>query len=132
MPPIVAGMAKLMQQLDSLGYQFTTEDLIPGANVILDEAQANCPVDTGFLQASGYIQVESDDVLIGFEAEYASYVEFGTSRMEAQPFLRPALDHADEDALNAITDHIQSHFGSGDFSKGGVQTSGNIGGNLQP
>jgi HK97 gp10 family phage protein len=109
MPRIVAGMAKLMQQLDAVGLEFKTEDLIPGAQVILTYAQDLCPVDTGFLRDSGHLVPESEDVQIAFDAEYASYVEFGTSRMEAQPFLRPALDEAEDEALSAIVDSVQSH-----------------------
>jgi HK97 gp10 family phage protein len=109
MPAIVGGMDKLMQQLDAVGLEFTVEDLIPGANVILAYAQDLCPVDTGFLRDSGFTKVESDDVLIGFDAEYASYVEFGTYKMEAQPFLRPAIDEAEPEALSAIVSTIESH-----------------------
>lgn len=132
MPPIVAGMTKLMAQLQGVGYQFTTDDLLKGAEVILTRAQTLCPVDTGFLRETGYISVFSTEVVIGFDAEYASYVEYGTSKMEAQPYLRPALDEAEEEALNAIADSIESHWGANDFTKGGVQTSGNAGGFLQP
>ena len=110
MPAIIAGLSKLTAQLDQVGLAFTVEDLIMGANVILDEAQANCPVDTGFLRESGFIQAIGDDVQIGFEAPYASYVEFGTYRMAAQPFLRPALDEAEDAALSAIVDSVQSKF----------------------
>ena len=110
MPAIVGGMGKLMQQLDEVGLQFTTEDLVPGAQVILTYAQDLCPVDTGFLRDSGHLSPESDDVAIIFDAPYASYVEFGTYKMEAQPFLRPALDEAQDEALSAIVDSVTSHF----------------------
>lgn len=54
-----------------------------------------CPVDTGRLRASITTQVTVDQVgpvaRIGSNVEYAIYVEMGTSRMEAQPYLRPAL-----------------------------------------
>jgi HK97 gp10 family phage protein len=109
MPAIVGGMFKLMQQLDAVGLEFTAEDLVPGAQVILEYAQDLCPVDTGFLRDSGHLVPEESDVSIVFDAEYASYVEFGTSRMEAQPFLRPALDEAQDEALSAIVDSVQSH-----------------------
>ena len=31
---------------------------------------------------------------VGTNVEYALYVEFGTSKQSAQPFMRPALDKA--------------------------------------
>lgn len=34
------------------------------------------------------------EVLVGTAVEYGPYVEFGTRRSDAQPFLRPALDLA--------------------------------------
>lgn len=56
-------------------------------------AKLNCPVDTGRLRNS--ITHERDDeegqVQIGTNVEYAPYVEYGTSRMDAQPYLEPAI-----------------------------------------
>lgn len=55
-------------------------------------AKRACPVDTGNLRNSITHAVESADnaVYIGTNVEYAPYVELGTSRQKAQPFLRPA------------------------------------------
>lgn len=55
-------------------------------------AEARCPVDTGNLRASITHEVDAGDnaVYIGTNVEYAPYVELGTSRQKAQPFLRPA------------------------------------------
>lgn len=40
---------------------------------------------------------KSASVIVGTNVEYAPYVEFGTSRQKAQPYLRPAVnDHAEE------------------------------------
>jgi HK97 gp10 family phage protein len=109
MPAIIGGMARLQAQLDQVGLAFTVQDLLPGATIILAEAQANCPVDTGFLRDSAFMQISEDDVEIGFEAPYASYVEFGTYKMAAQPFLRPAFDEMEDEALSAIVDSVQAH-----------------------
>ena len=51
-----------------------------------------CPVDTGHLRGSITHEVDFDEnaVYIGTNVEYAPYVELGTSRQKAQPFLRPA------------------------------------------
>jgi HK97 gp10 family phage protein len=62
-------------------------------------AKRLCPVDTGRLRSSiTHSEPERrGDVLvvrIGTNVEYARFVELGTSRMSAQPYLRPALDAA--------------------------------------
>lgn len=65
---------------------------------LVGAAQAKTPVDTGTLRAS--IHVESvaasgfsvtGTVATGGEADYASFVEEGTSKMSAQPYMTPAL-----------------------------------------
>lgn len=55
-------------------------------------AARKCPVDTGNLRGSITHEVDTADdaVYIGTNVEYAPYVELGTSRQKAQPFLRPA------------------------------------------
>lgn len=58
-------------------------------------AKRLCPVDTGRLRASITHRLgedaESPFAEVGTDVEYAAYVEFGTSRTRAQPYLRPAL-----------------------------------------
>ena len=64
-----------------------------------------CPVDTGRLRASISHDTDEDTMYLGTNVEYAPYVELGTSRMDAQPFLRPAIEnHMDEykDILNDV------------------------------
>lgn len=55
-------------------------------------AQMKCPVDTGNLRASITHEVDGGEkaVYIGTNVEYAPYVELGTSKQKAQPYLRPA------------------------------------------
>lgn len=50
------------------------------------------PIDTGALQASIGTEQEGAVGRYGASEEYALYVELGTSRMGAQPYLRPAID----------------------------------------
>lgn len=62
-------------------------------------AKLKCPVDTGRLRNSITHAVESSEkaVYIGTNVEYAPYVEMGTSRQKAQPYLRPAAtEHTEE------------------------------------
>ena len=66
---------------------------------IKDTAQDNAPVLTGALRDSGHVEKEDEiTYLIIFDApvldgsgSYARYVEEGTSKMDAQPYLRPAI-----------------------------------------
>lgn len=55
-------------------------------------AGKKCPVDTGNLRGSITHEIDTSDnaVYIGTNVGYAPYVELGTSRQKAQPFLRPA------------------------------------------
>lgn len=70
------------------------------ANEIKDEAQERVPVDTGALKRSIRVVVSQSEphqfsVVAGgpstpHRVDYAPYVEFGTRKMVAQPFLGPA------------------------------------------
>lgn len=56
-------------------------------------AQAKAPVKTGTLRRSIHTTFPSEtSAVIGPSVEYGGYVEFGTRRMGARPFLRPAAD----------------------------------------
>lgn len=62
-------------------------------------AKMLCPVDTGRLRNSitHTVDVAERKAIIGTNVEYAAYVEMGTSRTKAQPYLQPAVvNHADE------------------------------------
>lgn len=60
-------------------------------------AKRLCPVDTGNLRNSITHDRDDDSAYIGTNVEYAPYVEYGTSKTKAQPFLQPAAeDHVDE------------------------------------
>ena len=49
------------------------------------------PVRTGYLRSSIYAKISGCVAEIGAEATYALLVEFGTSRMRAQPYLYPSI-----------------------------------------
>lgn len=55
------------------------------------DSQQRAPLDTGNLRGSHYFRKVGQAVYqIGASAEYALYVEFGTRKMRAQPYLIPA------------------------------------------
>lgn len=80
--------------------------LAAAGEIIVSEAKARCPVSTektrpggphGELRASINKRVEGDCCIAGTNVEYAPYVEFGTYKMAAQPYMVPALlDNIDE------------------------------------
>lgn len=74
------------------------------------EAEVRAPVDTGRLAGSiDYRRAGDNKVVIGTPVEYAPYVEFGTSKMRAQPYLRPALD----DNRKRIKELAEQYLGRG-------------------
>ena len=50
--------------------------------------------DTGFLVSNIFLQIDPDGLGADVEsrADYSGYLEFGTSKMEARPYLQPALE----------------------------------------
>ena len=61
------------------------------------DAKKKAPVDTGNLRgsiASRVIRNTDGEVtgVVGSNVKYAPFQEFGTSKMEAQPYLRPAVE----------------------------------------
>lgn len=73
-------------------------DLERRALAVERAAKRLCPVDTGRLRSSIAHDLARDArgllAMIGTNVSYGPFVEFGTSRARAQPFLRPALSAA--------------------------------------
>jgi HK97 gp10 family phage protein len=87
----------------------STEDR---ANEGADIARGLCPVDTGALRDS--IRVEKDEELgwsivagDGGAISYGQYVEFGTVKMAAQPFLTPASEQMRTPFLISMKDAVE-------------------------
>lgn len=61
-------------------------------------AKKICPTKTGNLKNSiTHQRLDENTEVIGTNVEYAPYVELGTRKMTARPFLRPAAEnHSDE------------------------------------
>ena len=100
-----------------------------GAVVIRNAAQQKVPVDSGNLKKNiivkrlpkGEAPLTSEHIVTvrkgkltskqkgsGLkDAYYGSFVEYGTAKMPAQPFMRPAYDQNKEKAAEAIKDRIR-------------------------
>ncbi len=62
------------------------------ADNIFKDAQQKCPVDTGTLKNSiKKDKTGNKEYTISANTNYAIFIELGTKKMQAQPFLKPAL-----------------------------------------
>ncbi len=72
------------------------QGMVKACLLVERDAKINAPVDTGRLRSSitNRIEIEGDQLvgIVGTNVEYASFQEFGTSKMPAHPFLFPALE----------------------------------------
>lgn len=84
-----------------------------GARVIVNQAKARVPVDTGALKRS--IRTFTDPAgrggstrtaYAGSRARHAHLVEFGTRFMPARSFLRSALDEAGQAAVDKMAENL--------------------------
>ena len=57
------------------------------------EAKLRCPVDTDNLRGSISHDSDEEKAVIGTNVEYGIFVEKGTSRQRAQPYLTPAVEN---------------------------------------
>ncbi|WP_206050820.1 HK97-gp10 family putative phage morphogenesis protein [Nocardioides speluncae] len=65
-------------------------------------AKVLVPVDTGNLKNSIAADLNGLEATVTADTEYADYVEFGTSRMAAQPYMGPAFDLRSPDLESAL------------------------------
>jgi HK97 gp10 family phage protein len=122
----VVGVSELRRKLERAGddaFKAVVEGLQLGAQVIVDAAVQNIRdkdiIDTGNLmnsvqswppeyttggQGGGKTQASID---IGTPVEYGTYHEFGTSRMGARPWLRPAFDENVDKARAVVSYSLQ-------------------------
>jgi HK97 gp10 family phage protein len=70
-------------------------------------AKRLAPVDTGRLRASITTELKRLAAEVGTDVEYAPYQEFGTYKMDANPYLRPALNKHKDDFIRSLKSAIR-------------------------
>ena len=76
---------------------------------VLREAQQKAPVDTGALRANADVNTKyaGDGIVnVEFHQEYAPYVELGTYKMAARPFLTPAVEAGEKKLVSLIKEGL--------------------------
>lgn len=97
-----------------------------GANIIRDKARSYVPVDTGDLKKSitvsgakykkGTIALAikpRNNKKKGVTVFYGRFIEYGTSKMAAKPYMRPAYDEAEKEVLDTVINDIKSKLDEG-------------------
>lgn len=95
---MIKGMDALQRRLGSIkqaiqdeepfrkaAHEWLDEDVLPTAHRLVPKA-------TGALDRSITGEITQNQIRLGATAPHAAFVEEGTSKQDAQPFLRPAID----------------------------------------
>ena len=110
----IKGLKDLAKNSDKLKKSFASSTLRTAlrnaAAPVRRKARANVPVDEGDLKRAIAINAKVDKkgegyADVGFRKEmafYGGFVELGTSRQQAQPYLRPALDESEGEIKEAF------------------------------
>lgn len=109
--PVTVDISDVMERLNSIGdvgkVATSLQSTVPQ---IERDAKLVCPVDTGNLRSSITTSVESDGsnvtATVGTNVEYAPFVEYGTKKMSAKPFLIPAFESNKEWILQTLLDDV--------------------------
>jgi len=90
----VLGLATTVSKIQNLASDDKLSKIVELAALEVEkEAKRICPVDTGRLRNSiSTAKGDKTTMFVGTNVEYAPYVEFGTHKMSAQPYMRPAAE----------------------------------------
>lgn len=81
------------------------EEVGNGAKDFMD---GRTPVDTGRLRSGNTLETTENGFTLSNEVPYAIYVEYGTRKMAAQPFLTPTVEHAQEELATKLPEALTS------------------------
>jgi len=103
-------LEKKMKQLSDVARKEAKQEALHAGSVLVQGgATLNAPVDTGNLRSSIDFEVGSEDADIFSPVQYAPHVEFGTSKMAAQPFLRSSLDSNKNNIIKIFSETYAKH-----------------------
>lgn len=114
----IEGLEDVQDMLNNYANSVTeklSKGIAEGCKIVEGEAKVNCPVSTektrpggqhGELRRSITSQVDGTKGEVGTNKEYAAYVEFGTYKMAAQPYLVRALKGKQSEVIAAIKEQF--------------------------
>lgn len=115
------GVDEILNKLQQIGTNVSkleNKALKNAADPVLEDAKANAPVKTGKLKKGLKISgIKTKDgikyVLVGVNKSdnsdifYGKFVEFGTSKMSARPFLGPAYEKNKKEIIESIKNTLK-------------------------
>ncbi|WP_186308500.1 HK97-gp10 family putative phage morphogenesis protein [Paraburkholderia sp. BCC1885] len=122
----MANPKALTAQLDALSLAVNESTLrkaaLAGANIFLAEEKLRIPKDTGDGERALIIAYDQEESVTGKlasyivtwlkSAYYLRFIEYGTSKMAAEPFKRPAYEAKKTAAAQAVVDSIDAQIGA--------------------
>jgi len=74
--------------------------------IVMSYLQTETPVRKGFLKSQNGYEVEPPFLIIYNKAPYAKWVEFGTYRMYANPYMRRSIDMSKRGIFDLIKKNL--------------------------
>ncbi len=102
----VIGNRVILDNLDKLSaviQEAVHAKMEDAATVGLQVAENLAAVDTGFMKSRLDVEVTDTQIILTDDADYAVFVELGTSKMAAQPFLVPGAIAAGDDLMKNLS-----------------------------
>lgn len=117
----IKGAGKIIKRFHELGedgVKKAKEIMEKSAKTVQKKAKTHVPVDTGLLKSSIATKVYRDEGgtvgVVGPSKEavsgdpyYGYFVEYGTQKMSAQPFMRPAADQSAAEVTQFFEDGMR-------------------------
>ncbi|MEK4199098.1 MULTISPECIES: HK97-gp10 family putative phage morphogenesis protein [unclassified Cytobacillus] len=110
------GLSEMMNRLASLENmdEIKNEALKEGAKALKEETERTVVKRTGNLSRNILVSdINNDEIFVHVDnqgkAYYGHMLEFGTSKMSAQPFMGPAFNRSKMSINNAMAEKIRQH-----------------------
>lgn len=109
----IDGLAELIDRFEAFQQNITAQVMPAVLSRTLELAEVTArdfvPVRTGFLRDSIHQEIISDfEGQLIADAPYAGFVENGTSKMVAQPFMQPAAEEAQRSIVNILVEELEN------------------------
>lgn len=104
----MAALRRTLVEVTTEGRAIAAREVMRSTLNIQAGAKKRAPVDTGRLRNSIATEIERDGLtgVVGTNVEYAPFVEWGTSKMPAQPYLLPAHEEEVPHFLRRLRDAL--------------------------